>query len=53
MLGTLIIILLIASVVALSAAFLMVAMRMGRNFEQIGNQTTPPDHPRRRPGARR
>jgi flagellar basal body-associated protein FliL len=51
MFGALIIILLLASVVALSAGFLMVALRMGKNFHQMGNQTnsTPQDRHRARP----
>ena len=51
MFGALIIILLIASIAALSAGFLMVALRMGKNFNQMGNQTTqtPQDGRRARP----
>lgn len=52
MLGTLIIILLLASIVGLSAGFLMVALRLGKHFDQIGNQAThtPQDRRRTRPG---
>ncbi len=53
MIGTFIIILLIASIVVLSGAFLMVALWMGKGFNQIGNQNTQPDQPRRRTASRR
>jgi hypothetical protein len=51
--GTLIIILLLASILGLSAGFLMLALRLGKNFEQIGNQAAQPDQQRRRPTSRR
>jgi hypothetical protein len=52
MFGTLIIILLLASIVGLSAGFLMVALRLGKRFDQIGNQgtKTPQDRRQARPG---
>ncbi len=53
MFGTLIIILLVASVVALSAGFLVVALRMGKNFHQMDNQAMQPDPQRPRAGTRR
>jgi flagellar basal body-associated protein FliL len=53
MLGTLIIVLLIASIVALSAGFLMVALRLGKSFNQMGDQTSRAQQTRRRIGSRR
>jgi flagellar basal body-associated protein FliL len=53
MFGTLLIILLIASIVFLSAVFLMVALRMGKNFNQMGNQASQTGQQRRRTGTRR
>ncbi|HEY7349160.1 MAG TPA: hypothetical protein VH599_12680 [Ktedonobacterales bacterium] len=53
MLGTLLIILLLASIVFLSAGFLMVALRMGKNFDQMSNQPPQSDQQRRRTGTRR
>ena len=48
MLGTFIIGLLIASIAVLSIVFLMVALRMGRHFDQMGNQASQTNQPRRR-----
>lgn len=53
MMGILIIILLIASIVVLSTAFLLVALWMGKGFNQIGNQNPQPDQQRRHSGSRR
>ena len=53
MFGTLIIILLIASIAALSAGFLMVALRMGKTFDQMGNQATDTSQSRRQAGPKR
>ena len=47
MLGAFIIILLIASIIFLSTAFLMVALRMGKHFDQMGNQSSQPNQQRR------
>jgi hypothetical protein len=52
-LGTLIIILLLASIGVLSAGFLMVALRMGKNFDQMNPPAAPSDQRRRRTGTRR
>ena len=48
MLGTFIIGLLIASIGVLSIVFLMVALRMGKHFDQMGNQAPSPGQSRRR-----
>ncbi|HLW01706.1 MAG TPA: hypothetical protein VKT82_23815 [Ktedonobacterales bacterium] len=53
MLGTFIIGLLIASIAVLSIVFLMVALRMGKTFDQMGNQASQPNQQRRRSGTRR
>ncbi len=53
MLGTFIIGLLIASIVVLSIVFLMVALRMGKTFDQMGNQPAQTNQPRRRSPTRR
>ncbi len=47
MFGALILGILIASIVILSTGFLLVAMRLGRHFDQIGDQAT-----QRQPGRR-
>jgi phosphoglycerate-specific signal transduction histidine kinase len=54
MLGTFIIGLLIASIAVLSIVFLMVALRMGKTFDQMGNQASQPTQQQRhRSGTRR
>jgi len=53
MLGTFIIILLIASIGFLSVGFLMVALRMGKNFDQMGNRPSSTGQTRRRTETRR
>ena len=53
MIGTFIIVLLIASIVALSLGFLLVAARLGKNFEQISDQSSPDQASRRRAQPKR
>ena len=53
MFGTLIIILLLASIVGLSAGFLMVALRLGKRFDQIGDEAPRTPQGRRRAGPGR
>jgi hypothetical protein len=54
MLGTLIIIILIASVIGLSGGFLVLALRLGKNFERFGGENAPnTSQPQRRTGPRR
>lgn len=54
MLGTLIIIILIASVIGLSGGFLVLALRLGKNFEKFGGENAPnAAQPRRQPRPRR
>lgn len=53
MLGTFIIVLLIASIVVLSIIFVMVALSMGKSFNQIGDQAPQPGQQRRRSTSRR
>jgi flagellar basal body-associated protein FliL len=52
MLGTFIIVLLIVSIAVLSIGFLMVALRMGKTFDQMGNQASQAGQQRRRTGTR-
>jgi flagellar basal body-associated protein FliL len=52
MIGIFIIILLVASIVVLCSIFLMVALWMGKGFNQIGNQNPQPDQPRHRAESR-
>lgn len=49
--GVLIIILLLASILFLSTAFLMVALRMGKNFNQMGSRTPQTGQRQRRTGT--
>jgi len=53
MLGALIIGLLIASIVILSVGFLLAALRLGKNFEQIGKQPRQEPPGRHHRGTRR
>lgn len=48
MAGALIIGLLIASILILSIGFLLVALRLGKNFDQISNRPSQGPHSRRR-----
>lgn len=53
MIGTFIIVLLIASIAALSIGFLLVAARLGKNFEQISDQSSRGQASHRRTHPRR
>lgn len=53
MIGTFIIVLLIASIAALSIGFLLVAARLGKNFEQISDHSSQGPANRRRTQPRR
>ncbi len=53
MIGTFIIVLLIASIGFLSVVFLMVALRMGKHFDQMGSRPSSSGQTRRHTGTRR
>ncbi len=53
MIGTFIIVLLIASIAALSLGFLLVAARLGKNFEQINDPSSRGQANRRRTQPKR
>jgi hypothetical protein len=47
MLGTLLFIILLASVIGLSGGFLMLALRLGKNFDKMGESAPPTRQPQR------
>ncbi len=53
MLASLIIGLLIASIFIVSIGFLLVALRLGKHFDQLGNQPSQGPHSRRHTETRR
>jgi hypothetical protein len=53
MFGTLIFIILLASVIMLSGGCIMLALRLGKNFDRMGQDTPPGGTPRIRPSPRR
>jgi hypothetical protein len=51
MFGTLLIIILIATVIGASSGFLVLALRLGKNFEKMGGENAPPARTSQRRGG--